>query len=253
MKIYLLRHAETEHNLNKIIQGSIDTSLNHTGHEQAGCLAQHLASIHPSAIYCSDLKRCRETLQHVLDKYKDKQNVVYTERLRERYMAELQGISKDEADRLCLQQEKTRYDFGEGTQALIDRVEGFWNQEILPLYRQKKTNGCTSSHSIEAAEREEDTLQGSDRFEEDSVSDNEETIFICSHGGTLLQLTKVLTSTFGFRLGPDQEIVRASPNTAITILDTTTMTVERLADISHLEQLSTEEKKETAKLEVVDA
>lgn len=230
MKILLLRHAETDHNLAKIIQGSLDTVLNADGHEQAECVAKRLEHIKPLAIYCSDLRRCKETLQHVIDRMPDRPEVIYTEMLRERYMGELQGMTKEKVRELCEEQRKSRFDFGEGTQALLQRIKYFWEEKVLPIY----SRNASDQHA-------------------GSEGDNEDVILICSHGGTLLQMTHALVDTYGFTLAHNQGPICASPNTAVTILDTDRMMIERLADISHLDNLSLAEKDETAKLEVVDA
>lgn len=230
MKIYLLRHAETDHNVKKVIQGSLDTTLNHIGHQQAQCLARRLDHIEPARIFCSDLCRCKETLAHVIPPdSKLAERITYTALLRERYMGELQGITKDEVDKLCRDAGKNKFDFGEGQQKLRERVKTFWEQEILPLYSgQLAHNGGTTEAGKEC------------------------TVYICSHGGTLLMLTQQLVGTYGFGLDPELGPIRPSPNTAVTILNTITMRVEVFADISHLEQISAGEKDESAKLEVVD-
>ncbi|CCG82898.1 Putative uncharacterized protein [Taphrina deformans PYCC 5710] len=237
MKIYLIRHAETDSNVKKIIQGTINTPLNSNGHSQAECLGRRMRAIKPSHIFCSDLQRCQETLKHVTDMQEpsDLPTVQYTEQLRERYMAELQGVSKEVVEQLCREQNKTKFDFGESTQELTDRVEDFWRGHVERLYSsaEVKTTGLANGESR-------------------SSSGQASVMFVCSHGGTLLQLTKSLNVTFGFKLPPGSKITRASPNTAVTILETETMEIETYADVSHLEALGAAEKEKDEKMEVVD-
>lgn len=61
--LFLLRHGETDFNLNKVVQGGgIDSSLNPTGHEQ-GRRFYEAWKDHPfEAMYCSGLQRTRQTL-----------------------------------------------------------------------------------------------------------------------------------------------------------------------------------------------
>lgn len=60
--IYLARHGETEYNRRNQIQGrGIDASLNETGVHQARAIAMHLKDVALDRIFCSSLKRSRET------------------------------------------------------------------------------------------------------------------------------------------------------------------------------------------------
>ena len=62
-KIYLLRHGETDYHAQKRLLGRKDVSVNETGREQAGRVRDYFEGIDLSAIYCSPLKRCRETVE----------------------------------------------------------------------------------------------------------------------------------------------------------------------------------------------
>jgi probable phosphoglycerate mutase len=63
-RIYFVRHGETDYNLNGKIQGKgIDASLNDTGIAQGNALYQHYKDVPFEILYCSSLKRTRETIQ----------------------------------------------------------------------------------------------------------------------------------------------------------------------------------------------
>jgi len=69
MKIILVRHGQTEWNLLGKYQGHTDISLNETGRGQALRAAEYLAEEEKvEAIYCSDLKRTRETADIIAGK-----------------------------------------------------------------------------------------------------------------------------------------------------------------------------------------
>ncbi|MBU6192918.1 MAG: phosphoglycerate mutase family protein [Bacteroidetes bacterium] len=65
--LYLLRHGQTDFNLQDKVQGSgHDTSLNDTGKAQALAFHRHYAGEPFDAFYCSALQRSRQTLEPFL-------------------------------------------------------------------------------------------------------------------------------------------------------------------------------------------
>ena len=71
IKIYLVRHGETDWNLEDRIQGQIQVSLNNLGVQQANAAARFLEGISFEAIYTSNLKRAIETAQIISKGKKD--------------------------------------------------------------------------------------------------------------------------------------------------------------------------------------
>ncbi len=63
MKIYLIRHGETDANKRKSLQGRTDISLNEYGRELARITAEGLKNINFDYIFTSPLKRARETAE----------------------------------------------------------------------------------------------------------------------------------------------------------------------------------------------
>jgi probable phosphoglycerate mutase len=63
LHIVLVRHGQTDANVQHIVQGHTPTSLNALGHQQASLVARRLASFEPriELIVSSDLPRTRET------------------------------------------------------------------------------------------------------------------------------------------------------------------------------------------------
>ena len=61
MKIYFLRHGETDGNKDKILQGRIDNSLNDNGKIQAMNARKEIDGLVFDAVYTSPLKRAVET------------------------------------------------------------------------------------------------------------------------------------------------------------------------------------------------
>lgn len=96
MKLYIVRHGETNENANGIVQGWLDTELNEKGIAQAAETAQNFtASV--DAIYASDLKRAVRTAQEFRKRFP---GIPYSEdvRLRERNFGDAAGTHRDDHD-----------------------------------------------------------------------------------------------------------------------------------------------------------
>ena len=64
-EIILIRHGETEWNVEEIFRGRIDIELNENGIKQAELLAEYLSQVEIYAIYSSPLKRALKTAEVV--------------------------------------------------------------------------------------------------------------------------------------------------------------------------------------------
>ena len=66
--IFLLRHGQTDFNVQGIVQGSgIDSSLNYTGRRQAAQFFAAYGHVPFDKVYTSALRRTHESVQHFLD------------------------------------------------------------------------------------------------------------------------------------------------------------------------------------------
>ena len=61
MKLFLIRHGQTEANLNRIYSGQTDVQLTETGREQAAAIRPLLANMTFDRVYSSDLSRAIDT------------------------------------------------------------------------------------------------------------------------------------------------------------------------------------------------
>ncbi|MCP8719846.1 MAG: histidine phosphatase family protein [Asgard group archaeon] len=91
IRIFIVRHGQTDHNVQKILQGHLDTDLNETGRNQAQTVGKFFSQIPIDYFLSSDLIRCQQTLQPIMA-HQEKDNVKYTANLRERDMGKVQGM-----------------------------------------------------------------------------------------------------------------------------------------------------------------
>jgi len=88
----LVRHGETDWNVERRIQGQIDIPLNARGRAQAGALARGLADESFVAVYCSDLARACQTAAALSGRVP-----IVDPALRERHYGVLQSLTLEEA------------------------------------------------------------------------------------------------------------------------------------------------------------
>jgi len=96
--LYIVRHGETNENLNHVIQGQTDSSLNETGKQQAKNISEKLKNIKFDNIFSSDLSRAKETADIIAI---NRQIAIQTTKsLRERNWGRLEGKSTELAHQI---------------------------------------------------------------------------------------------------------------------------------------------------------
>jgi len=70
MKLYCVRHGETEYNLQHRIQGQFDSALSKLGHQQCEAAAEALAGITCDAVIASPLRRAEEKAEYIARRLK---------------------------------------------------------------------------------------------------------------------------------------------------------------------------------------
>lgn len=93
-ELVVVRHGETEWNVQGRMQGHLDSPLTATGLAQAQALASRLQTESFDAFYSSDLLRAYQTAQTIADKHNA--SVTKVEGLRERNLGVFQGLTRQE-------------------------------------------------------------------------------------------------------------------------------------------------------------
>ena len=98
MKIYIIRHGQTDWNVQRKIQGTSDIELNSTGIKQSEEARKIVKELELDFIICSPLKRARKTAE-ILNKDKNLE-IIYDESFSERNFGNYEGfvIKKDSED-----------------------------------------------------------------------------------------------------------------------------------------------------------
>ncbi|PWN50750.1 hypothetical protein IE53DRAFT_379508 [Violaceomyces palustris] len=93
--VTLVRHGESQDNLQSIWAGFRDSPLSATGQSQARALAQSMANLPLTAIYSSDLKRAAMTAEEILDSNRSvpPPPLVQSKSLREQNFGQAEGKS----------------------------------------------------------------------------------------------------------------------------------------------------------------
>lgn len=88
MKIYLVRHGQTESNYLEVCQGATNNLLNDTGRRQCQKLRDQIRDINFDICYCSPMIRTVETAMILIG---DRVRILNDERLKDRYLGDFEG------------------------------------------------------------------------------------------------------------------------------------------------------------------
>lgn len=155
MKIYMLRHGETDWNKGHRFQGRIDIPLNDYGRELAVVTRDNWPIIHYDRVYCSPLSRAVETARIVLEGRPELEEIRFDDRIIEFGFGVCEGGNIDEAGQnpehpmYNLLHHPESYVPGEGGESfeqLVARGRAFFEDEIFPLEKQGVKNLLIVAH-----------------------------------------------------------------------------------------------------------
>ncbi len=124
MKLYVVRHGETMMNVLKLINGHNEIGLNIKGKMQASKAAQAMENEHVDMVFCSPLKRTKQTCNIINSKNID---VIYEPRLKERDAKSKQFTSENniKLDEWYDITKDTLYKDTEGFKSVCTRISEF--------------------------------------------------------------------------------------------------------------------------------
>jgi broad specificity phosphatase PhoE len=106
--IYVIRHAETDWNVLRKLQGQSDVPLNQNGMAQAEKLKEKISHLNFDHIFSSDLTRAKQTAKILFPKH----NIKERKELREVFLGQYEGMTKEDIFKF--------------------ESEQFWNQWLSP-------------------------------------------------------------------------------------------------------------------------
>ena len=202
-KIIIVRHGETQWNVERRLQGWTDIPLNDHGHEQAKLVADRLKTYPIDVIYTSDHQRAHQTAAHIAQFHS--LTPINRRELREDGMGILEGWAwESEPD----ESKQSLWQARDEAHAKGDIEWGSGGIETL------KAHTARVKKLIDQIEAEH----------------QDKTVVIVTHGGTINRLMEV----YGFKQISDEYV--GYQNTSVTILtkDNTSYTRILHNDISHL-------------------
>lgn len=168
VRLWLVRHGETQSNLDGIFQGQLDTDLTERGRRQAELVGEYLNGEPFDLAFSSDLKRAADTANHVLSD----RDVPLTldPRLRELHYGVLQGVSYRDFPRILAEH----------------GIEREWGPGLF------SETGMAAPQGESLAEMRERLIDFIKDLDGLVQSDELRNVLIFSHGGTLRTFVTVL-------------------------------------------------------------
>lgn len=160
IRLYLVRHGETDYNKELRIQGRIETDLNNLGIQQSSLTGEYLNKHVPQFDYCfvSPQKRAMQTFEIINSIYKKNNkinNIIISEDLKEIHCGRWEGrlykeLEQEEPEIIYKIRTDINFPYpeGESAQDVKKRSENFFKNHILNLSNgnQKPLNILIVSH-----------------------------------------------------------------------------------------------------------
>lgn len=140
--LILVRHGQSQWNLENRFTGWVDVSITEKGEAEAHRAAAELKGLHIDAAFTSELKRAQQTLDIILrDLGQTGVPVEKSAALNERHYGDLQGLNKDETAKKYGAEQvhiwRRSYDVkppnGESLKDTAERTLPYFSSKILPL------------------------------------------------------------------------------------------------------------------------
>lgn len=229
LRLRIVRHAETEHNTNHLMQGWSDSPITEQGRAQIAAVAEHLARHRFDLAFSSDLQRTRTTAEGILAALDPQPPIEFLEVLREWNFGSHEERPASEVWQEVIVEHGFEVDreltalraIGEqvGWRGLFDTIaqldpSGQAEQAMATVMRAD----AALEHVIRAAAE----------VEGDAGDDGEVEVLIVSHGGFITSLLRQLVP----ELTPDVILPNCSVSTVSLAAGTTVWRLDGLGEVA---------------------
>ncbi len=204
LRIYFVRHGETEWNTLKVFQGSSDSPLTQLGIEQAKKLGNSLENTEFLKVYSSPQGRALKTAGYIFEN--KNMDIIKIEEFKEISMGSVEGIKKEEFEK-----------------NYPEEYHSFWNEP--ENYNPSKYGGESYDEIFKRVRNGLDKILN----ENNGVNGN---ILVVSHGVTLKALFSIINNK-GIEEFKNQGV---PSNTSVTIIGYSddNFVIEKFSDTTHL-------------------
>ncbi|MDR9856165.1 histidine phosphatase family protein [Paenibacillus sp. VCA1] len=193
LEIILMRHGTTPWNEEKRYLGHTDIGLSDQGREELAPVREKLCDRSFGRVYCSDLARCRESLQEVRPDLAGE--AVYDDRLREMDFGVWEGHTYDQLKDNALYRQwldepkRVTSPQGESWEAFESRIAAF--AAFMLQEAESRAAGCTeNTENTENIENTENTGSSGNKA---CAS-----VLLVAHGGVIRQIVHAFMKTIAF-------------------------------------------------------
>ena len=133
MKIYIVRHGETDANKKGYVQGWSNDPLNENGHTLAEITGRGMRGIHFDCCISSSLIRAKETAEIILRESGNDVSIKIDDRLKEMNFGRFEGMSIKEENVVSFLKKPTvdyRFPGGESIAEVMERTQAFLKELI---------------------------------------------------------------------------------------------------------------------------
>jgi len=140
MKLIICRHGQTDFNVQRRLQGHLETELNENGLNQAKLVSEYLKDLEFDYAFSSPQKRCKATANEIMKHHKDKE-LVFRDELKEIDVGIYMGMTAEEIDEQFpnkwSERVNNKYDFKHKDGESYKGVDENRVQPLLKEFREK--------------------------------------------------------------------------------------------------------------------
>lgn len=229
LRLRIVRHAETEHNVGHLMQGWSDSPITELGHRQIAALAQHLSGERFDVVRSSDLQRTRTTAEGILAALDPRPEIAFTELLREWNFGSHEERPASEVWREVIVEHGFEVDRELSALRTIGEQVG-WRGLFDTIAKLDASGQAEQAHAtvLRADAALEHIIRAAAAVPADAVAGDRVEVLVVSHGGFITSLLRQLVP----ELTPDVILPNCSVTTVTLAAGTLVWNLDRLGEVA---------------------